>query len=183
MPKLWTNTVKEHRHAVRAAALDAAAALIAHSGPGAVSMTRVAEQAGITRATLYKYFPDVETLLTAWHERQVHEHLAALEQIRADSAGSEHELQSVLEAYALMIYDRRAYEAPHLHNSPHSDHAQQHLEAFIADLIRGTSGDHATLGPEDLARYCIHAVGAAASLSSRDAVPLLVEATVRGIRT
>ncbi|WP_376776163.1 TetR/AcrR family transcriptional regulator [Nonomuraea jabiensis] len=34
-------------------------------------MTRIAEKVGIGRATLYKYFPDVEAILTAYHERNV----------------------------------------------------------------------------------------------------------------
>ena len=39
-------------------------------------MSQIAEQTGIGRATLYKYFPDVEAILLAWHERQVTGHLA-----------------------------------------------------------------------------------------------------------
>ncbi|WP_026041042.1 TetR/AcrR family transcriptional regulator [Arthrobacter sp. TB 23] len=186
MPKLWTNTAQEHRHAVRAAALDAAAALIAEIGIRGVSMTRVAERAGITRATLYKYFPDVEVLLGAWHKRQISEHLAALEKIRSETAGTGRQLQAVLEAYALMLFDKQVHDAssPALHHGTHIDHAHKHLEAFIADLIRADLPDGAAdvaMDPADLARYCIHAVGAANSLSSRDTVPVLVELTVSGI--
>lgn len=34
-----------------------------------MTMSRIAEEIGIGRATLYKYFPDVEAILLAWHER------------------------------------------------------------------------------------------------------------------
>ncbi|WP_299169068.1 TetR/AcrR family transcriptional regulator [uncultured Arthrobacter sp.] len=188
MPKLWTKTVEAHRLAVRTAALDAVALLIAQDGFAGVSMTRVAEQAGITRATLYKYFPDVEALLGAWHERQVSEHLAGLERVRRETAGPGRPLQAVLEAYALMIYDRSAHDSspPALHRGSHVDHAHLHLEAFIADLIRADAQERAAdlaMEPSDLARYCIQAVGSARSLSSRDAVPSLVSVTVRGIYT
>lgn len=186
MPKLWTDTVEGHRHAVRAAVLDAVAALVAEAGFSGVSMTRVAEHAGVTRATLYKYFPDVETLLAAWHARQVGEHLTALEKIRSDAAGTGRQLQAVLEAYALMLYDRPGHDAPApaLHRGTHMDHAHEYLEAFIADLIRTDvqeKGVDAAMSPVDLSRYCIQAIGSARSLSSRDAVPGLVSVTVRGI--
>ena len=188
MPKLWTDTVEKHRHAVRAAALDAVAALIAEAGFAGASMTRVAERAGVTRATLYKYFPDVEALLGAWHERQVGEHLAALETIRRETAGTGRQFQSVLEAYALMIYDRPGHDASPqaLHRGAHIDHAHEYLEAFIADLIRTDVQDKAAdlaMDPADLARYCIQAIGSAPSLSSRDAVPNLVSVTIRGMYT
>lgn len=44
----------------------------------AVSMSRIADETGIGRATLYKYFPDVETIMTTWHKRQVTQHLQQL---------------------------------------------------------------------------------------------------------
>lgn len=186
MPKLWNNTVEEHRHAVRAAALDAAEALIREAGFAGVSMTRVAERAGITRATLYKYFPDVDALLSQWHERQVSEHLAVLEKIRQETVGTGQQLQAVLEAYALMLYDMLAHDSspPALHRSAHVDHAHHYLEAFIADLIRADVQSRiaeVSMDPEDLARYCIHAMNAARSLSTRGAVPVLVDLTVQGI--
>jgi AcrR family transcriptional regulator len=39
-------------------------------------MSDIAEATGIGRATLYKYFLDLETILSAWHQRQVEAHLA-----------------------------------------------------------------------------------------------------------
>ncbi|MEP7020668.1 MAG: helix-turn-helix domain-containing protein, partial [Pseudonocardiales bacterium] len=67
MPKLWTDTIEAHRQAVREATLDTAATLVAERGLSAVTMSRIAEETGIGRATLYKYFPDVEAIMTAWH--------------------------------------------------------------------------------------------------------------------
>ncbi|MGA8586204.1 MAG: TetR/AcrR family transcriptional regulator, partial [Roseiarcus sp.] len=81
------------------------------SGPPGISARRerasaaVATGAGIGRATLYKYFPDVETILVAWHERQVSGHLEHLARIR-DQASPGRRLEAVLEAYALMTHDR-----------------------------------------------------------------------------
>src|SRR3954447_15586969 len=66
VPKLWEQTVVEHRRAVGDAILDAASALAEQQGPRAMTMSQVAERAGIGRATLYKYFPDVDAILLAW---------------------------------------------------------------------------------------------------------------------
>ena len=87
MPKLWTDTVEQHRRAVRDAALDATAKLVAEHGLASVSMSKIAAETGIGRATLYKYFPDVESVLIAWHERQVHGHLRQLARIRDQPGG------------------------------------------------------------------------------------------------
>jgi len=48
-------------------------------------MSRIADETGIGRATLYKYFPDVETIMTTWHKRQVTQHLQQLTAVRDQS--------------------------------------------------------------------------------------------------
>ena len=78
MPKLWTETIEAHRREVHEAILDTTAALAAKHGLRSVTMSQIAEQVGIGRATLYKYFPDVEAILATWHERQLTGHLAQL---------------------------------------------------------------------------------------------------------
>ncbi|MDR0358963.1 MAG: TetR/AcrR family transcriptional regulator, partial [bacterium] len=71
MPRLWNDTIEAHRQAVREATLDTAADLVAERGLASVTMSQIAEQTGIGRATMYKYFRDVDSILIAWHERQV----------------------------------------------------------------------------------------------------------------
>ena len=83
MPRLWSQSVEAHRAAVRDATLDATAALVAEHGLPAVTMSRIATETGIGRATLYKYFPDVEAVLRAWHERHVARHLDHLAAVAA----------------------------------------------------------------------------------------------------
>ncbi|WP_291415838.1 TetR/AcrR family transcriptional regulator [Actinophytocola sp.] len=63
VPKLWTETIDAHRQAVRDAAMDATAALVADQGLASVTMSRIAEHTRIGRATLYKYFPDVASIV------------------------------------------------------------------------------------------------------------------------
>ncbi|MGH3468241.1 MAG: TetR/AcrR family transcriptional regulator, partial [Thermocrispum sp.] len=112
MPRLWNETIDAHRHAVREAILDAAAELVDAQGLLSVTMSKIAEQAGIGRATLYKYFPDVEAILHAWHQRQITRHLQQLAELR-DQAGDAHErLQAVLQAYARISRDRFSHDHP-----------------------------------------------------------------------
>jgi AcrR family transcriptional regulator len=78
MPRIWTDTIDSHRRQVHDAILDATAELILEHGPMSVAMSAIAERAGIGRATLYKYFPDVESILLAWHARDFGDHLTHL---------------------------------------------------------------------------------------------------------
>src|SRR3977135_2339722 len=86
VPRLWNETIEGHRRAGRRATLDTTAALVAGHGLRSVTMSQIAEETGIGRATLYKYFPDVEAILVAWHERHVAGHLEHLAGLR-DQAG------------------------------------------------------------------------------------------------
>ena len=78
VPKLWTETLETHRREVGDAILDTTVALAAERGLRSVTMSEIAEKTGIGRATLYKYYPDVEAILLAWHERQIGAHLEQL---------------------------------------------------------------------------------------------------------
>ncbi len=100
MPKLWTETITAHRREVRDAILDTTAALVAKNGLQAVTMSRIAEETGIGRATLYKYFPEVEAILIAWHERHVQAHLAHFAEIRNQPGPAIGRLQAVFETFA-----------------------------------------------------------------------------------
>jgi len=186
MPKLWNETIDTHRRAVRDATLDAAAALVAKQGLLSVTMSRIAEETGIGRATLYKYFPDVEAILTAWHERQVAGHLEQLIAIRDKAGNAGERLEAVLEAYALIIHDHHGNElAARLHRDEHVAHARRRLNGFIRDLLTegAAAGDFRDdVAPDELAAYCLHALAAASSLPSKAAVGRLVAVTLAGLR-
>ncbi|WP_426943055.1 TetR/AcrR family transcriptional regulator [Arthrobacter russicus] len=186
MPKLWNETVETHRSAVRTAILDATAALVAGHGLASVTMSQIAQTAGIGRATLYKYFPDVDAILAAWHERQIHAHLEELARVRDRSSGPSRQLEAVLEAYALMSHSGHGgADAARLHQGAHVGRAQQHLIEFVADLLRAgaEAGDfRSDVAPDELAGYCLHALEAAGALTSRDGVHRLVNVTLTGLQ-
>jgi hypothetical protein len=54
-------------------------------------VSQIATDTGVGRATLYKYLCDVESILVAWHERQIEAHLDRLTEVsgqRWQSRGS-----------------------------------------------------------------------------------------------
>jgi AcrR family transcriptional regulator len=186
MPKLWNESIEAHRRAVRDATLDTTATLVAERGLFSVTMSQIAEETGIGRATLYKYFPDVEAILLAWHERQVADHLEHLAEIRARAGDPRERLEAVLEAYALISHEHHGTElAAILHRGGHVAHAQQQLSDFVRELLSeaAETGDlRDDVAPEELASYCLHALTAASSLPSKAAVRRLVTVILAGMR-
>jgi AcrR family transcriptional regulator len=187
VPKLWLDTIDAHRREVRDAILDTTASLIGRHGLSSVTMSQIADETGIGRATLYKYFPSVEAVLTAWHERQVASHLAELAQIRDRPGTPEDRLEAVLEAFALVSHERHGSElAALLHRGQHVARAHDELASFIRDLVAEGAAAGALrddVSPQELATYCLHALTAASSLSSKAAVRRLVKVTLAGLRT
>jgi len=186
VPKLWNETIEAHRRAVRDATLDTTAALVAEHGLRSVTMSQIAEETGIGRATLYKYFPDVEAILVAWHERQISGHLALLSELRDQAGDAGERLEAVLEAYALIQHEHHGTElAALLHRGDHVARAQHQLRTMIRDLLTeaAKAGDlRDDIAADELARYCLHALTAASNLPSKAAVHRLVTVTLAGLR-
>lgn len=185
MPKLWNDTIEAHRREVRDATLDTTAALVAKYGLRSVTMSQIAEETGIGRATLYKYFPDVEAILGAWHHRQVAAHLADLTKVRDQAGNPRERLEAVLEAYALISHEPRNSEISALvHRGEHFARAQQHLSRLIRDTVveAVAAGDiREDVAPDELTTYCLHALAAASSLPSKAAIRRLVTITLAGM--
>jgi AcrR family transcriptional regulator len=185
VPKLWNDTIEAHRRAVRDATLDATAALVAKHGLRSVTMSQIAKKTGIGRATLYKYFPDVDSILMAWHERHVAAHLRDLGALAHQPGRPRERIEAVLDAFALIQHESHGTEiAALLHRGEHVARAEQHLRG----LLRGLLAEGAAAGqirndvpPDDLATYCFHAMSAAGRLSSKPAVRRLVRVTVGGL--
>lgn len=208
VPKLWSETVAGHRRQVQDAILGTTAALVAKHGLTSVTMSQIAEETGIGRATLYKYFPDVEAILVAWHEQHVTRHLEYLAEVRDRSGGAGERLEAVLEAYALISHERshehqanegarehHAHERSHghhgsdvaalVHRGEHVARVRQRLNDFIRDLLKEAvpTGDvRDDVAPDELAGYCLSALEAASGLSSKAAVRRLVAVTLAGLR-
>jgi AcrR family transcriptional regulator len=167
VPRLWNATIDEHRRSVQAAILDTTAALVAEHGVAGVTMSQIAQAAGIGRATLYKYFPDVEAIMLAWHERQVGEHLRQLTeatetvinpaerlhvvlhtyaQLAAGDGAAEHSVRDTGAAEGQSLQGRHGHGLDHghelagsLHQAEHMYRARQHLHAMVTEVIRAAA--------------------------------------------
>jgi AcrR family transcriptional regulator len=189
VPKLWSETIEAHRRAVRDATLDTTAALMAEHGLRSVTMSQIAEATGIGRATLYKYFPDVEAILRAWHQRQITGHLQQLAEVRDQAGDAGQRLEAVLEAYALIAQESHGHHdtelAALLHRDEQVTRAQQQLRGLLRDLLTeaaATGHIRDDVAPDELASYCLYALTAAGSLPSKAAVRRLVTVTLAGLR-
>ncbi len=185
MPRLWTETIDEHRRAVRDATLVATAALVAEYGRGAATMSRIADETGIGRATFFFKQKTAYEILIAWHERQISHHLAMLEEIR-DTTDPTLQVEAVLTAYARI---RRAHHgtelAAELHSGAHVAHARRRLLGFVAAMIADsatTAGIRTDVSPKELANFCVHALDGAAHVRTQRAADRLVSLVLGAIR-
>jgi AcrR family transcriptional regulator len=189
VPKLWTNTIEAHRREVHETILEAAAALVAEDGVRGVTMSEVADRAGIGRATLYKYFPDIEAILLAWHERKVAEHLSLLAEARDSVDGARAQLEAVLLTYAEVVRAAAAHHEPDLeailHRSEHVTEARRQLHRLVRDMVvQGVAaGDvRDDVAPDELVSYTLHALAAARGARSNAAVRRVVAVVLDGLR-
>ncbi|MFF5992376.1 MULTISPECIES: TetR/AcrR family transcriptional regulator [Prauserella] len=191
VPKLWNETIASHRHTVHEAILTATAELVSEHGLLSVTMSQIAERSGIGRATLYKYFPDIEAILRAWHERQIACHLHQLGELRERGGPPGERLQVMLEAYARISSGRFSHDhavlelAAVLHTGAHVVEAEQQVHDLFKELLTEVAevgGLRDDVAPDELATYCLHALSAARSLHSESAVRRLVMVTIAGLR-
>lgn len=166
--------------------METTAALVAEHGPASVTMSQIAHETGIGRATLYKHFSDIAEIMVAWHERQVAGHLEQLTQVRNQAGDAGKRLEAVLGAYALISHRHHGTElGAFLHRGEHVNRARQRLSDFIRDLLAegaDTGQLRDDVPPDELASFCLHALTAAGTLPSKAAVRRLVKVTLTGLR-
>lgn len=185
VPKLWRETISEHREQVRDAILDAVEHLVTTRGALSLTMSEIAEASGIGRATLYKYFPDVETIVEAWHERHVRGHLEQMSRIAKGPGDAFVLLEGVLAEYASAL--NRSHHADvgaALHRDAGMADAQRRLIDLLGRLIADAARDGRVrndVPPRDLAAYCAHALAASRHLRRAGAVRRLVDVTLDGL--
>lgn len=183
MPKLWSETVTEHRSAVLDAILDATAQLVHRDGVAGLTMTALAEASGVGRATLYRYVPDVGSALAAWQQREVANHLQRLRTIDAESAPADR-LENVLMGYARLRSHRHGDDGS-LHDTARLAPAESEVCDLLAEIIEDAA--HAGLAradipPRVLAAYATGALGAAAMLPDPSAATRLAGLVLESIR-
>ena len=106
MPKITEPTLEAHRAATIDRLLDAFGELVMSKGYAAVSLADVAGHAGLARTAIYNYFPDRESLLFSWTEREVNRTIAILEQEVAQAASCAEKIRSFVRAQLVDFANR-----------------------------------------------------------------------------
>ncbi|WP_410598295.1 TetR/AcrR family transcriptional regulator [Amycolatopsis sp. lyj-90] len=185
--KLWDQSVSDHRKAVVEATLDSTAALVAQHGLSAITMSLIAKETGIGRATLYRHFPDVNAILTAWHAREMARNLEQMAAAGRGAGAADKRLAAVLEKYATISFEHHRTElAALLHQGEHAVRASKELTDFLSDLIAEGAGSGSLrddVPSGELALFCVHSLAAAGVLKSAAAVRRLVRVTLAGLRS
>ncbi len=78
--------------------LDAAATLIADGGPAAANVSAIASEAGVSRMTVYRKFPDRHAILSELFNRELGTIVAQTSAIKADT-----QLERVVETIAISV--------------------------------------------------------------------------------
>jgi AcrR family transcriptional regulator len=188
MPRLWNDTIEAHRQEVHDAILETTVELVGKHGLRSVTMSEIAAETGIGRATLYKYFSGVEAILLAWHERQITAHLQDLVEVRDKAGDTGERLEAVLVAFGLISRESHGHHdtelTAFLHRDQHVVRARRQVHDLIRDLLieaarAGFVRDDVT--PDELANYCLHSLTAARSVPSKAAVRRLVGVIMDGL--
>jgi len=161
----------------------------AHHNPARHSR-RLAQRgcARVVGVGLSHHDPDVAAILLARHERHVADHLEQLAEVRDRHCDPDERLTAVLHAYA-RIAQQRGHGSSEvvalLHRDEHMGRAQRHLQNLIRDLLADAAASEDVrndVTPDELASYCLGALGVASSLRTESAVQRLVEVTLDGLR-
>ena len=165
MPKLWKDTVETHREAVREAILHAVHAQLHARGLAGITMSGIAQTAGIGRATLYKYFPDIQSILDAAHDQHVGEHIAELRALAHSNADVGDRLASVLAHYLNICTERARHGDADIASLLHRPEVVSGADEQLLGLFTNLLTEAAAAGvvrddtpPEDLATFCLQSL-------------------------
>jgi AcrR family transcriptional regulator len=151
-------------------------------------MSHVARAAGIGRATLYKYFSDVESILIAQHARHVESHLRDLDALRAGSGRVDSRLVAVMRGYASICFNRGRHSTAELtalvHGGPEMEGVERRLRTVFAQVIEEAAEEEfvrTDVSAAELAHYCLRALPAAGQAEDLDQVERLVRVVLDGL--
>ncbi len=181
MPKIWSDTVEQHRSDVRQAILHTTAKLVAERGERSVTMSEIAAQVGIGRATLYKYFNDIDSILDAWHEHMIATHLADLAATAGSHDNAGERLRAVVAKHVSMIQEHHspsgAIMTVEAHRTESVADGLDQLVEFFAQHVKAAQAEgalHTATPAIEYARFLLHALDAAASTNTKAATKRLI---------
>ncbi len=129
----WESTLKQHKARQRELILDAAGEIFIEKGISGLSMSALASSAGMTRPTLYNYFPDVDAVIAAYGRREIDRYTEELQQQLSAEEGPAEQLEMFAR---LMVtgYSEHEHEADWVKYVP-ADHSEAgHIDP-LRDLL------------------------------------------------
>lgn len=182
VPKIWSDTVEQHRSDVRQSILHTTATLVAERGERAVTMSEIATEVGIGRATLYKYFNDIDSILDAWHEHMIATHLADLTSIAERHSDAEMRLRAVVTRHVEMIQEHHSPGASimtaNAFRSQAVTNGLDRLVRFFAKHVKDAQAEGGldpTAPAVEYSRFLLHALDAAGSTETKAATIRLID--------
>lgn len=188
MPRIWADSLEQHKADVRSAVMSAAAELASSGGVRSLTMSQIAQHAGISRATLYTYFADVDQILNAWHRWMVDSHLSAIEEtIERAQDDPVARLIAACDRHidVLITHHNNPLLQPH-QGSPETVAAVDRLHQAFTSLVAAAlprKADRGNLSAANYASYVLAALEAGARLQSRTARQRLIALLTRPHRT
>jgi AcrR family transcriptional regulator len=177
MPRINAATVAEHVAAQETAVVDAARRLFAERGVNAVSLADIAAEIGLSRTSLYRYFPTKGHILQRWFDQEMRPLVARSQAVVETDGSPADRLRAWLDVQLDFITDgshqvlTEAAAAPGvLPVDVLADFAARHRELYgtLGPLL-GAAGDPATVRTRTI---LIAGMVRSASDLARDGVPL-----------
>ena len=169
VPSLRREPQQARSRARLAVLLDAAEELLVREGPGALSTTRIAAEAGVSVGSLYQYFPDKAAIVDALAWRYLGDFEELMDALVSEAAANptEDPAGGVIDAFALRYAAQPGYRALWLgrHLSDELLAADRDNKALLAQGVRRILVDGAIVSDhQELATACHAAVLAADAL-------------------
>ena len=149
----------------------AAFALSAERGISGVTMSAVADQAGVARQTLYNHFPDVESIVVAAYELRHEANVAGLSQVLAAANGADAKLAQFIRYQVAAVAHSHQGTVHESSLSPAAQRRIRLLHGEVADIIKGILDEGVQAGVFDsaldvdaAARFALHLLGGAGEL-------------------
>ncbi len=195
MPKLWADSLDEHRALVRARLVDAFLELVEEHGLDEVTVSAVAARADLARSAVYNHVDHLHDL-ALWHaERVMGEWLADLQRNEVVSGDAWTRMEALVRAsLAVFASDPLAGLdlGAHLDEERsarlygHLQPIMAHLHAIVADGV--ASGEFVDEDPRDLAGFVWATIGGYRTVVGQGRMPadhatdVLVRLLARAIR-
>lgn len=176
VPKISAPTLEAHRAGTIDRLLDAFSELVMSRGYKAASLADVAAQAGLARTAIYNYFPDRESLLFAWTEREVRRTISILEQEVAEAPSHSEKLRAFIRLQLVDFASRHlppGQEVIQFLQPETYERFMQHIEPverILRDILREgiEAGEFADIDPATTVPMVMACIGAErAPLASR----------------